>query len=225
MHNVASMKNPPDKPIKIAEGLQENDIVVGNVYNKYESSNPVERWLMNGFASALNDLVDRVKPASIYEVGCGEGYWIFQWLAKGMAARGSDFSEKVIALARENAQSKGFSPDVFSARSIYEIEPGRDSADLIVCCEVLEHLEHPEAGLFALQHAASDYIILSVPVEPLWRILNLMRGKYWRDLGNTPGHVQHWSSKGFVELVDRYLEIIQIKRPLPWTMLLCRKRV
>jgi len=210
--------------MKIAEGLRENGIVVGNAYDKYGSSNPIERWLVNGFASALTELVDRVTPASIYEVGCGEGYWTLQWLGKGIAVRGSDFSEKVINLARENVRSRGFSPSIFSARSIYNIEPGRDSADLIVCCEVLEHLENPEAGLVSLQRVAIDHVILSVPREPIWRTLNLLRRKYWRNTGNTPGHIQHWSSKEFIELVDRYFGVVEIRKPLPWTMLLCRKR-
>ena len=210
--------------MKIAKGLRENGIVVGNAYDKYGSSHPIERWLVNGFASALTELVDRVTPASIYEVGCGEGYWTLQWLGKGIAVRGSDFSEKVINLARENAQSRGFSPSIFSARSIYDIEPGRDSADLIVCCEVLEHLENPEAGLVSLQRVAIDHVIVSVPREPIWRTLNLLRGKYWRNTGNTPGHIQHWSSKEFIELVDRYFGVVEIRKPLPWTMLLCRKR-
>jgi len=87
--------------MKIAEGLRENGIVVGNAYDKYGSSNPIERWLVNGFASALTELVDRVKPASIYEIGCGEGYWTLQWLEQGIDASGSDFSEKIIKLARE----------------------------------------------------------------------------------------------------------------------------
>ena len=177
--------------MKIAEGLRENGIVVGNAYDKYGSSNPIERWLVNGFASALTELVDRVKPASIYEIGCGEGYWTLQWLEQGIDASGSDFSEKVINLARENVRSRGFSPSIFSARSIYNIEPGRDSADLIVCCEVLEHLENPEAGLVSLQRVAIDHVIVSVPREPIWRTLNLLRGKYWRNTGNTPGHIQH----------------------------------
>ena len=218
------MKNQFNKPVKIAEGLQENDIVVGNTYDKYGSFNPVERWLVNGFASVLTEWVARVKPASIYEVGCGEGYWTLQWVEQGIVARGSDFSEKVINLARENAQSRGFSPAIFSVCSIYDIEPGCDSADLMVCCEVLEHLENPEAGLVALQHVAIDHVILSVPREPIWRILNLLRGKYWSNKGNTPGHIQHWSNKEFIELVGRYFEIVEIRTPLPWTMLFCRKR-
>jgi 2-polyprenyl-3-methyl-5-hydroxy-6-metoxy-1,4-benzoquinol methylase len=210
--------------MKISEGLQEGGIVVGNAYDKYGSKNPVVRWIMKGFADTLSGLVAQVAPRTIHEVGCGEGYWVLDWNQRGIEARGSDFSEKVIDLARENAQHRNFPPSIFSARSIYDIEPGRDSADLVVCCEVLEHLENPEDGLIALQRAATDHVILSVPREPLWCALNLARGKYFRNFGNTPGHIQHWSPKKFIGLVGCYFEILEIKKPLPWTMVLCRVR-
>jgi hypothetical protein len=52
----------------------------------------------------------------------------------------------------------------------------------------------------------------------------LLRGKYIKDLGNTPGHLQHWSSDKFVDLVSNYFEIIEVKKPFPWTMLLCKAK-
>lgn len=208
--------------MKIAGGMQEDGVVVGNAYDKYGSKNPVVRWLMNGFADALSGLVAKAAPRTIHEIGCGEGYWVFDWNKQGIEARGSDFSEKVIELARENAKDRGLSPDIFTPRSIYDIEQRRDTADLIVCCEVLEHLEDPKAGLAALQRAASDYAIVSVPREPIWCLLNMARGKYLGSMGNTPGHIQHWSAKGFVALVGQYFDVIEIRKPLPWTMLLCR---
>src|SRR5690606_21374663 len=122
------------------------------------------------------------------------------------------------------AAARGLSSVHFKARSIYDLAEGIDSADLVVGCEVLEHLEDPEAGLRALQRVAGRHVIVSVPREPLWCALNMARGKYLAHGGNTPGHVQHWSSRGFVELVSRYFEVIATKKPLPWTMLLCRPR-
>lgn len=208
--------------LKISGGIKEDGIVVGNAYDKYGSKNPVVRWIMKGFADALSSLVIKVDPETIHEIGCDEGYWVLDWNKQGIKARDSDFSEKVIDLAHENAKDRGVSPSIFAARSIYDIEPGRDSADLMVCCEVLEHLEQPEAGLAALQRVATDYVILSVPREPIWCVLNLARGKYLTNLGNTPGHIQYWSTGTFVDLVGRYFDIVEVKRPLPWTMLLCQ---
>ena len=52
----------------------------------------------------------------------------------------------------------------------------------------------------------------------------LARGKYLGDLGNTPGHVNHWSRRGFLGLLSRRFEIVEARTPLPWTMALCKRR-
>lgn len=208
--------------MKIAGGATENGIVIGNAYDKYGSGNPIVKWIMNGFESALSGLVAKASPTAIHEIGCGEGYWVMRWTEQGIAASGCDFSNQVIELARENAVERGLSSGLFATRSIYDLEADRDGADLVVCCEVLEHLEDPEAGLRSLQNVAGRHLIVSVPREPLWCALNLVRGKYLSDWGNTPGHIQHWSNHGFVRLVSKYFEIVEVRNPLPWTMLLCR---
>ena len=210
--------------MKISGGLKEDGIVVGNTYDKYGSGNPIVRWLMAGFDRALSDFVREAAPASVHEVGCGEGFWVMKWQQEGIAARGSDFSTQVVDIALANAAAAGLPAGLFSARSIYDLAPGRDTADLVVCCEVLEHLEYPEAGLRALQGVVGRHLIVSVPREPLWCGLNLLRGKYISSLGNTPGHIQHWSRRDFARLLSRYFDVVEHKAPLPWTMLLCRPR-
>jgi len=208
--------------MKVSGGMTEDDIVVGNAYDKYGSRNPVVRWMMNGFEQSLSRLVQQAGAKDIHEVGCGEGYWVMKWRHQGFAARGSDFSSRVIELAASNAREQGLPADIFQQRSIYDLAPGVDAAGLVVCCEVLEHLECPEAGLRALQGIVQKHVILSVPREPLWRVLNVARGQYLSACGNTPGHLQHWSKSTFVELVSRYFNILKVETPLPWTMVLCR---
>jgi 2-polyprenyl-3-methyl-5-hydroxy-6-metoxy-1,4-benzoquinol methylase len=210
--------------MKIAGGLKDDDVVVGNITDKYGSKNILIRNIMKGFHEALSELLLKASPSTIYEAGCGEGYWIIEWALQGFNVRGSDFSEKVIELARMNAVAKGLSPDLFVVRDIYNLDPETDTADLIVCAEVLEHLEHPEKALAVLQKITTGYIILSVPHEPIWRFLNMLRLKYLGEFGNTPGHIQHWSLKSFTSLVERYFDIVEIRTPFPWIMLLCRTR-
>ena len=208
--------------MRIAGGAREDGLVVGNVYDKYGSRNPIVTWIMQGFESALSALVARAAPTEIHEIGCGEGYWVLRWNEQGLAARGCDVSLQVIEMARANAAERGLVPTLFETRGIHDLEPDRDSADLVVCCEVLEHLEQPEAALQVLRRVVKRHLIVSVPREPLWRILNMARGQYLMDWGNTPGHLQHWSKRRFVRLISRYFDVVEVKSPLPWTMLLCR---
>jgi hypothetical protein len=93
-----------------------------------------------------------------------------------------------------------------------------------MCCEALEHLERPEQALHTLRSIADSYLIASVPREPLWSALNMVRGKYLRIAGNTPGHIQRWSQRAFIALVQNNFEVLEVPVPLPWTMLLCRSR-
>lgn len=179
---------------------------------------------MKGFNEALEDLVAKAKPSSIHEVGCGEGHWVLEWASQNFVTRGSDFSEKVIDLARENALLYGVDPSIFKVRNIYELERGEDDADLIVCSEVLEHLANPSAALASLQKIVPKHIILTVPREPIWRTMNMARGTYLKDFGNTPGHIQHWSSTKFTRMVQQYFDVVDVRKPLPWTMLLCKAR-
>lgn len=210
--------------MRVSEGLIEDGIVVGNHYDKYNSRNPIVQQLMRGFEQSLAALVAQVRPSEIHEVGCGEGYWTLRWRAQGIEARGSDFSTVAIDIARNNAADRRLQEDMFSVGNIYHLQPPRDRAELVVCCEVLEHLDDPEAGLRALQRVADPWLILSVPREPLWSAMNMARGRYWRDLGNTPGHVQRWSSRAFVKLVSGYFDVVTMRTPVPWTMLLCRQK-
>jgi 2-polyprenyl-3-methyl-5-hydroxy-6-metoxy-1,4-benzoquinol methylase len=210
--------------VRIAGGAKEAGVVVGNVYDKYGARNPIVKLMIDRFESVLSEFVAKAAPQSIHEIGCGEGYWVLRWNEQGLQARGCDFSKQVIQIACENASGRGLSCSFFELRSIYDLDARQDSADLVVCCEVLEHLENPEVGLQALQRVVDRHLVLSVPHEPLWRALNLARGKYISRWGNTPGHIQHWSRRGFVRLVAKYFEVVEVRSPLPWTMLLCRPR-
>ncbi|MCI0353262.1 MAG: class I SAM-dependent methyltransferase [Acidobacteriales bacterium] len=206
-----------------APHIVEDGVIAGNYYDKYGTKNPIARYLMNGFLESVSALVGEVNAANVHEVGCGEGN-LSIFLAKRypqMRFRGSDFSRQVVDLARANAAREGLTID-FRANSLYDLTRDADSADLIICCEVLEHLEDPRRALGIVSKLARKHLILSVPREPIWRVLNMARGKYLKDLGNTPGHLQHWSRRSFLRMVAGYAEVTRILTPLPWTMVLCK---
>ena len=74
-----------------------------------------------------------------------------------------------------------------------------------------------------MARVSTGHLLVSVPREPLWRGLNMARGAYLKDLGNTPGHLNHWSKRAFVELLGRHGEVVEARSPFPWTMLLVRR--
>ena len=193
----------------------------GNVYDKYGTSNPVARRLMAGFMAQLDELVELTGAREAHEVGCGEGELAIRLAQHGMRLRGTDAFPQVLEEARTRAAAAGTEID-FEATPVEELDPARHAAVLVVCCVVLEHLDDPERALDVLAGLARPWLLASVPREPLWRALNLARLSYVGDLGNTPGHLNHWSKSDFVRFLTRRFEVIEVRSPTPWTMALCR---
>jgi 2-polyprenyl-3-methyl-5-hydroxy-6-metoxy-1,4-benzoquinol methylase len=195
----------------------------GNLYDKYGTRNPVARRLMARFLADLDQLVERSGAREAHEVGCGEGKLSIRLAGRGLRVRGTDAFPEILGEARERARTAGVEID-YEAVPVEELDPGRHPAELIVCCEVLEHLPDPELALAKLEELARPWLIASVPREPLWRALNLARLSYVRELGNTPGHLNHWSKPAFLRLLETRFELVEVRSPPPWTMALCRGR-
>lgn len=199
-------------------------VVAGNPYDKHGTKNPLARALVDGFDTGLKELLARVGPVdTVLEAGCGEGH-VTDLLADTFPqARvvGRDFSPEIIEIAR-----RGYPARTFEVESIYETAPPAPGAlwDLVLACEVLEHLDDPERAVRRLASVAGSALIFTVPREPVWRVLNVARGKYLSRLGNSHGHVNHWSRRGFLAMLARHVDVIETRSPLPWTQALCRPR-
>ncbi len=201
--------------------LLEDDIVIGNRFDKHGSGNPVVRRLMEGFDRGMFDMLAGIpKPKSILEVGCGEGH-VTDKLAKcfpGARVLGTDFSTAIIDIAKRSHPDREF-----EVCSVYEAAK-LGKWDLVVACEVFEHLDEPAKALEVVASVSSGHALITVPREPLWRALNMLRGQYWSAWGNTDGHVQHWSRGAMVKFVSSRLEVVATRSPLPWTQVLARVR-
>jgi SAM-dependent methyltransferase len=197
--------------------------ITGNYYDKYNSKNPIERLLTNGFLRCFDSLLGKVPGAGeAYEIGCGEGNLSIRLAKSGFRVAASDITDEILEVAARQAREEKVEIS-FEKKSVYESSNLRGKA-LIVCCEVLEHLESPQEAMGIIASSKPSRVLLSVPREPVWRILNLGRGKYFAQLGNTPGHVQHWTRNGFLQFVSEYFRILEVRNPLPWTMVLAGPR-
>ncbi|HKE79261.1 MAG TPA: class I SAM-dependent methyltransferase [Solirubrobacteraceae bacterium] len=197
--------------------------VTGNTYDKYGSTNPVVRRLMGGFEGTLRELFEQADPQSLLDVGCGEGVLTQQWAQRLGDRRvvGIDLEDTTLQAEWVNRTAPNLEYRVMKAENL----PFADSEfDLAAAIEVLEHVPDPEHTVAEMARVAQRWLLVSVPREPLWRGLNMARGAYWKDLGNTPGHVNHWSKRSFVALLSRHGEVVQARSPFPWTMLLVRLR-
>jgi 2-polyprenyl-3-methyl-5-hydroxy-6-metoxy-1,4-benzoquinol methylase len=197
------------------------EVPTGNTFDKYGSANPVVKRLMGSFHATLDELWDQAAPESVLDVGCGEGVLTVQWADRLAGGRvvGIDLDDPKLR-AEWDGRSR---PNLeFRAEEATSLSFADDEFDLACAIEVLEHVPEPEATVAEMARVARRHLLVSVPREPLWRGLNMARGAYLRDLGNTPGHVNHWSKQAFVSLLSRYGTVEEARSPFPWTMLLVR---
>ncbi len=195
--------------------------VTGNTYDKYGSNNPVVKKLMAGFERTLDELWAKASPRSVLDVGCGEGVLTHKWAQRLGDRRvvGIDLDDPRLHAQWQERRAPNLTYQVMKAENL----PFADGEfDVAAAIEVLEHVPDPEHTLAEMARVASRHLLVSVPREPLWRALNMARGAYLRDLGNTPGHVNHWSKRSFVRLLSRHGEVVEARSPFPWTMLLVR---
>ncbi len=196
-------------------------VPTGNTFDKYGSTNPVVRRLMSNFERTLGELFEQARPQSVLDVGCGEGVLTHQW-AVALGDRrivGIDLPDEKLAAEQATRQRPNLEYLTMRAENLPFAE---NEFDLASAIEVLEHVPDPAHTVAEMARVAERHLLVSVPREPLWRGLNLARGSYVKELGNTPGHVNHWSKRSFVELLSRHGEVVEARSPFPWTMLLVR---
>jgi 2-polyprenyl-3-methyl-5-hydroxy-6-metoxy-1,4-benzoquinol methylase len=196
--------------------------VTGNTFDKYGSTNPVVRRLMAGFEGTLDELFAKADPRSLLDVGCGEGVLTHRWaqrLGPDRRVVGIDLDDPALHAQWERRRAPNLEYRVMKAEQL----PFDDGEfDVATAIEVLEHVPDPAHTVAEMARVASGHLLVSVPREPLWRMLNVARGAYVKDLGNTPGHLNHWSKRSFAELLSRHGEVVEARSPFPWTMLLVR---
>lgn len=191
-----------------------------NFRDKYEKAGAIGGLLIERFYATLGHLIGSLDPAprTAFEIGAGEGFstrYLQRLLPPGCALESSEHEAALLERAR--ARNPGIP---FEQQSIYALGCGAASADLVVCLEVLEHLEDPARGLAELARVSGRALIVSVPNEPLWRVLNCARLKYLGDFGNTPGHLNHWTPWAFERFVGTHLRVVRRVQSLPWTLVL-----
>ena len=166
----------PESVMKISGGRMESGVVYGNTYDKYGSANPLVRRIMRGFTRRLEHYVDRAAPASIHEVGCGEGYWTLRWVRRGVALPrhrlcGCRHRSRARQCARRRSRPRhdgdhGGRPRSRCAASTTSLRPTTGRLDRLLRGARAPARPAHRAGPAAA--VAGRHVILSVPREPLW---------------------------------------------------------
>ena len=113
----------------------------------------IKRWQV-----VLSYIKDKSKK--IIDVGCGAG-WLLSYLREHGCKdlTGTDFSEMAVKRCKE----LGFNAFVSDCQDMKEIPD--NAYDIVICTEVLEHVENPERCFCELYRIARESMIISVPYK------------------------------------------------------------
>jgi 2-polyprenyl-3-methyl-5-hydroxy-6-metoxy-1,4-benzoquinol methylase len=191
---------------------------------KYRSKNPLQRALIKRFGRALTDLFDAAAPAkTVFEIGVGEGF-----LSGYLSGRYPEKSFAGIDLNPEDVRRLKSKFPAIDAHvgSAYDLSAWRkpEGYDLVICAEVLEHLDRPEDAIREILALSPKRVILSVPHEPFFMLSNLLRGKNITRLGNDIEHINHWGRRSFRALLERHFEVKELTTSYPWILSLLAPR-
>jgi ubiquinone/menaquinone biosynthesis C-methylase UbiE len=190
-------------------------VVIGNHTQKYTARNPAIRLLTERWVANLDRVFAQLGPEPVrraLEVGCGEGV-----IADKLHRRFGEVVALDLPDAGLRADWRGYPGPRFLHASAHELPFDDDWFDVVVAAEVLEHLPDPVKGLQEMARVGRRHLVLSVPREPIFRSCNLVAGRYVGDLGNTPGHLNHWSKRSFVRFVSQVAQVREVTSPFPWT--------
>ncbi len=190
-------------------------------FTKHTSKNPVQKLLIKNFYSQFISLIKPLKPESVLDAGCGEGFSLNKLRENniGKKLEGIENSKTAIAISKKINSKLNI-----RLGSVYSLPYEDNSFDLVICTEVLEHLDNPEKGLFQVMRVSKKYIIFSVPNEPFFMLSNLLRGKNLKRFGNDEGHINHWTIYSFQKLLKKNgLKVKKLRLPFPWILVLATK--
>jgi SAM-dependent methyltransferase len=186
---------------------------------KYQTGNPAVQFLLRRFFCKLVRQVSALHPKTVIDLGCGEGV-----VAKILRSHLGQieyvgYDKNPIAIREAERRNPAA---VFRHADIFDLEPAPDSADLMLCLEVIEHVEDTDRLLTHIARLRAHHLIVSVPWEPFFRIGNLCRGQHLRRLGNHPEHVHCFGARSLQSMLSRHFQEVRIESSFPWLFGICR---
>ena len=166
---------------------------------KYTNKNPIHRFTLGRFFDLVAQEIASMNVKQVLEFGCGEGLFLQELKKRNIIFNhltGIDL--RIRALQHAAIMHPEYS---FLSADIMKSPFRCGQFDFVIASQVLEHVYHPDDVLKKLVSLCSAHLFLTVPWEPWFCLMNLLRGRDIKHFGNHPEHVNHWSLNKFKEFV------------------------
>lgn len=177
------------------------------------------RWITGRFIHNVIKKIGDIGPGSILDVGCGTGYVTGKIEgALGVEVLGVDISKNRLSMAQRNMKGGLLIADATRL-------PFKNSCfDLVIATEILEHLDDPVSAIDEFKRVSRRDVIVTVPNEPFFRMANFFRGKNMKRLGNTQGHIHHFSKNYLYYILnDHFSDVLVRTNAFVWLIAVARK--
>jgi 2-polyprenyl-3-methyl-5-hydroxy-6-metoxy-1,4-benzoquinol methylase len=193
---------------------------------RYQSKNPFMNLLMERFYTKLLNQISKYYNQddnfTLLDVGCGIGIVakIIHQNFPNARITGFDISYDAVESAKLLLPSANI-----HIGNIYEYPYDDRTFDMVICLEVLEHLDQPDTVLDSIGKICKKHAIFSIPNDWQFRATNIMLFKYLEWKGNSPGHINEWNKNSFKSLLSRHsFRTINISVVMGiWMLFLCEK--
>jgi SAM-dependent methyltransferase len=164
------------------------------------------------FFGRLTAVVEPLERSSVLDAGCGEGETIerLRPLLPDDTV-GIDHNPACIDYSRRRH------PGVeFAVHDIRSLPYADDRFDLVLCTEVLEHLERPEDALAELTRVGRHHLVISVPHEPWFDLSNRVARLFVPSAMDPAEHVQHWTPITLRRFLEPWGNSVEIRAAASW---------
>jgi SAM-dependent methyltransferase len=196
-----SQSNNPQNP-RVRGDLQKPLEYRSANLSKWEYSGALYQKHLELYLDAMFALLQETGAHTVLDAGCGEGVVYRAMRKRGFIGEwtGIDLSSDAIDYAKRE------SPEAtWLVGSVFDMPFPSKNFDLVFSSQVLEHLPAPEKALREFARCARQWLLISVPYEPLFRWLTWISVRF--RLGGDPGHVNHWRPREFRRFVSQSSEL------------------
>jgi len=183
----------------------------------YYASSPLPiRLIERRRLAIIRDFVGSADDLDLLEIGAGGGHVLRMFPTARITAL--DVSDVYLDTARKNLAGYDAS---FVKGEVDKLDLPPASYDRIICTEVLEHTENPDAILAAIARLLrpTGVAVITVPNDPLiLRLKNFVRrtpvGYVLRDKvewGGDKYHLHSWTPDAFERVLSKHLHVVDRK--------------